>query len=204
MSMKNSNNTIGNRTRDLPARSAVPQPTAPPRVPNDNKVSNEKALCLADIYRYFSTHNATDWTTSVFKTTNFGLERIRNWNPSSKNKSRPSKWENMNWPAQTKWFFFSHGTTSLYNLPFPRPCSTHVLAHSTNTLPASSKQDKNTGMLRNLRLCWRRGRGKQTIQNCPTNILPEDRICCAMNQLLSRIRRNKTAIYRRGSYDTCP
>jgi hypothetical protein len=30
MSMKNSNDTIGNRTRDLPACSAVPQPTAPP------------------------------------------------------------------------------------------------------------------------------------------------------------------------------
>jgi hypothetical protein len=31
MSMKNSNDTIGNRTRDLPACSAVPQPAAPPR-----------------------------------------------------------------------------------------------------------------------------------------------------------------------------
>jgi hypothetical protein len=31
MSMKNSNDTIGNRTRDLPACSAVPEPTAPPR-----------------------------------------------------------------------------------------------------------------------------------------------------------------------------
>jgi len=31
--MKNSNNTIGNRTRDLSACSAVPQLTAPPRVP---------------------------------------------------------------------------------------------------------------------------------------------------------------------------
>jgi len=31
MSMKNSNDTIGNRTRDLPACSAVPQPSAPPR-----------------------------------------------------------------------------------------------------------------------------------------------------------------------------
>jgi len=30
----NSNNTIGNRTRDLPACSSVPQPTAPPRAPN--------------------------------------------------------------------------------------------------------------------------------------------------------------------------
>jgi hypothetical protein len=33
MSMKNSNDTIGNRTRDLPACSAMPQPTAPPRAP---------------------------------------------------------------------------------------------------------------------------------------------------------------------------
>jgi hypothetical protein len=32
--MKNSNNTIGNRTRDLPACSAVPQPSAPPRASN--------------------------------------------------------------------------------------------------------------------------------------------------------------------------
>jgi len=29
--MKNSNDTIGNRTRDLPVCRAVPQPTAPPR-----------------------------------------------------------------------------------------------------------------------------------------------------------------------------
>jgi hypothetical protein len=33
MSMKDSNDTIGNRTRDLPAGSAVPQPTAPPWPP---------------------------------------------------------------------------------------------------------------------------------------------------------------------------
>ena len=33
MSLKNSNDTIGNRTSDLPACSAVPQPTAPPRAP---------------------------------------------------------------------------------------------------------------------------------------------------------------------------
>ena len=31
MSMKDSNDTIGNRTRDSPVCSAVPQPTAPPR-----------------------------------------------------------------------------------------------------------------------------------------------------------------------------
>ena len=33
MSMKNCNDTIGNRTRDLPACSLVPQPTVPPRAP---------------------------------------------------------------------------------------------------------------------------------------------------------------------------
>jgi hypothetical protein len=31
--MKNSNDTIGNRTRDVPACGTVPQPTAPPRAP---------------------------------------------------------------------------------------------------------------------------------------------------------------------------
>ena len=33
MSMKYSSDTIGNRTRDLPTRSAVPEPPAPPRAP---------------------------------------------------------------------------------------------------------------------------------------------------------------------------
>jgi len=32
--MKNSSDTIGNRTRDIPSCSAVPQPTAPPRAPS--------------------------------------------------------------------------------------------------------------------------------------------------------------------------
>ena len=32
--MKNSSETIENRTRDLPVSSAVPQPTAPPRSPS--------------------------------------------------------------------------------------------------------------------------------------------------------------------------
>jgi len=33
MSMKNSNDTIGNRIRDLPAYTAVLKPPAPPRTP---------------------------------------------------------------------------------------------------------------------------------------------------------------------------
>ena len=35
MAMKNSSDIIGNRTRDLPASSAVPQPTLPPCAPNN-------------------------------------------------------------------------------------------------------------------------------------------------------------------------
>jgi hypothetical protein len=35
MSIKNFNETIANRTRDLPACSAVPQPTALPRATNE-------------------------------------------------------------------------------------------------------------------------------------------------------------------------
>ena len=44
MSMKNSNDTIGNRTRDLLACSAVPQPTAPPRAPEPIAKSNVNEL----------------------------------------------------------------------------------------------------------------------------------------------------------------
>ena len=42
--MKNSNDTIGNRTRDLPACSAVPQPTAPPRAPEISKMTFKKSF----------------------------------------------------------------------------------------------------------------------------------------------------------------
>jgi hypothetical protein len=38
--MKNSNDTIRNRTRDIPACSAVPQPTAPPRAPIEMSTRN--------------------------------------------------------------------------------------------------------------------------------------------------------------------
>ena len=42
--MKNSTDTIGNRTRDLPACSAVPHPIAPPRALNHSLV---KALIMS-------------------------------------------------------------------------------------------------------------------------------------------------------------
>jgi hypothetical protein len=53
MSMKKSSDTIGNRTRDLPACSAMPQPTAPLHAPHSpyplNKIqfmTNMKRLLL--------------------------------------------------------------------------------------------------------------------------------------------------------------
>ena len=51
--MKNSNDTTGNRTRDLPACSAVPQPTAPPRVPRHYIISlSDKPSDRLDHGRY--------------------------------------------------------------------------------------------------------------------------------------------------------
>jgi len=49
MSLKKSNDTIGNRSRDLPAYSAVPQPTAPPRAPLEyvGKSINELQIQVA-------------------------------------------------------------------------------------------------------------------------------------------------------------
>ena len=49
--MKNSNDAIGNRTRDLPACSAVPQPTAPLRAPlyYEYDLKMLKSVCAASI-----------------------------------------------------------------------------------------------------------------------------------------------------------
>ena len=70
MSMENSNDTSGNRTRDLRACSAVPQPTAPPRVPsysstNRNLVgtlrfmSKKTAMLLCKIWGF--SHRVKPW-----------------------------------------------------------------------------------------------------------------------------------------------
>jgi hypothetical protein len=44
MSRKNSNDVIGNRSRDLSTCSAVPQPTAPPRATDDNDNDNSNNI----------------------------------------------------------------------------------------------------------------------------------------------------------------
>jgi hypothetical protein len=43
--MKNSSDIIGNQTRDLPACSTVPQPTAPPRITQLMLYSETTAAC---------------------------------------------------------------------------------------------------------------------------------------------------------------
>jgi hypothetical protein len=49
--MKNPNNTVGNGTRDLPACSTVPQPTARPRVPEYSPIGvNIRRLTGQEIY----------------------------------------------------------------------------------------------------------------------------------------------------------
>ena len=59
MSLKNSNDTIGNRTRDVPTCSAVAQPTA---LPENGKESSHSARAngmsewlIANVLRYFLT-----------------------------------------------------------------------------------------------------------------------------------------------------
>ena len=49
--MKNSSDTIGNRTRDPPTRSAVPQPNALPRAP----------FKMGNIYKYYYEDHHRIW-----------------------------------------------------------------------------------------------------------------------------------------------
>ena len=86
--MKNSNDTIGNRTRDLTACSAVPQPTALPRAPIE-KVQGSKPCTIWDsrptpystatIYYHFKYINQLDvilsqvyYLTFMYSSTCFG------------------------------------------------------------------------------------------------------------------------------------
>jgi hypothetical protein len=55
--MKNFSDTIGNRTRDLSARSAVPQPTAP----NDNRKATALYARSIMLNNYCNTGNITQF-----------------------------------------------------------------------------------------------------------------------------------------------
>ena len=59
MSMKNSNDTIWNRTRDLPACSSVPQPTAPPCTLSLRVGTKVTYFSLNDIGSTSSSHNSS-------------------------------------------------------------------------------------------------------------------------------------------------
>jgi len=73
MSMKNSNDTIGNRTRDLPVCSAVLQPTAPPLAATATG-SSKQAWHIPDAVR------------TVFELLMMGAETARNMYSIDNNK----------------------------------------------------------------------------------------------------------------------
>ena len=50
--------SIGNRTRDLPTCSAVPQPNAPPRAPKTTNVRSTISVFLPDTHLLFSSVRA--------------------------------------------------------------------------------------------------------------------------------------------------
>ena len=61
-SMKNSNDTTANRTRDLSAGSAVPQPNAPPRAPNLAYHTQINYSCVSNFVLFWpSRHKRMDY-----------------------------------------------------------------------------------------------------------------------------------------------
>jgi hypothetical protein len=64
--MKNSNDSIGNRTRDLPTCSAVPQPTVPPSDPKLEELSYtiEKAR---EVWETFKINSKPTFKTSGYR-----------------------------------------------------------------------------------------------------------------------------------------
>jgi hypothetical protein len=63
MSMKNSSDTVGNRTCNLPACSAVPQPTAPPRAPGREGYTNRNTEELIEMEKSASRQIEGDFVT---------------------------------------------------------------------------------------------------------------------------------------------
>jgi hypothetical protein len=69
MSLKNSSDTIGNRTRDLPAFSTMPQPTAPPRIPGvQGKIFTHNSKYIHQEYRQVRIFG-NDSTKAIFTNT---------------------------------------------------------------------------------------------------------------------------------------
>ena len=80
-SMKNSTDTIGNRTRDLPACSAVPQPTAPPCAP--------KRLSVG--YRYSGTKTVIAFGPKFQGNSEIGFQQSHKSNETPMTKCRQKK-----------------------------------------------------------------------------------------------------------------
>ena len=80
--MKNSNDTTGNRTRDLPTCSAVPQPTVPPRAPDDG--GDDGNMMIHYILHYLSNSEGDEkkfalfWNVTPCSLLNMCLEIWRN------------------------------------------------------------------------------------------------------------------------------
>ena len=73
--MKNTNDTFGNRTRDLPTCSAVPQPTTLPRASDYVNYVNEK----------FQTPSGIEPVVRYLKPT--ALRRAPSWNPVTRTRT---------------------------------------------------------------------------------------------------------------------
>jgi hypothetical protein len=78
MIMKNSNDIIGNRTRDLPACSSVPQPTASPRsaihVSNSNILSPDRTVWKRKRIRFVTSFSLKGkWTKACWGSRGFSV-----------------------------------------------------------------------------------------------------------------------------------
>jgi len=109
MSMKKSSNTIGNRTRNLPTCSPVPQPTAPPAACPSFLVINVrnqgKALCSPCISNKKQCHSVYFiWkllymfrvvTSTIIRSANNYIYSI--WYLSHRYYYQPLSWKSWNW-----------------------------------------------------------------------------------------------------------
>jgi hypothetical protein len=97
MWMKNTNHTIGNRTRDLPACSAVPQPTALPRTPiidvTTSKFMQEEVIFCGSTAQTVRWHTITyihTHTVGLLWTTDQPVAEATAYTTHSKRKRRTS------------------------------------------------------------------------------------------------------------------